>query len=124
MSILGKTTFTVERAAAGSRVNGRWVDGAASTLTLRGSWQPMSSREREQLPEGYRTKHVAKLYTDCDQPLLTCVDLATATRQDVILRDGRRYEVIAVADWSDHAAPTRHRAYTLAEIGADEETRR
>lgn len=122
--ILGASSITVERAAAGSFTNGRWVDGAATTLTLTGSWQPMSGRQREQLPELYRTRHTARLLCAPSQPLLSPVDVAARTRQDVIVRQGRRYEVIDVADWTDHAQGVPHVAYTVAEIGADEGGRR
>lgn len=124
MTILSAASFSVQRVAAGSLVNGRWVDGASSTITIVGSWQPMSGRQREQLPELYRTRQTARLICDTAQPLLSPVDVAAKTRQDVLTRNGRRYEIIAIDDWSSHAAPTAHIAYTLAEIGADEEGRR
>lgn len=122
--ILGATTLTIERVAGGSLVNGRWVDGAATTFPLTGSWQPMSGRQREQLPELYRTRHTARLLCAPDQPQLAPVDVAARARQDVVVRQGRRYEVIGVEDWTDHARGVPHVAYTLAEIGADEEGRR
>lgn len=122
--ILGKTTLSVQRVAAGSFVNGRYVNGASTTFDIEGSWQPLTGRQREQLPELYRTRHTASLRCDAQQTKLSPVDVGAKTRQDVVVREGRRYEIIAVEDWTDHAAPTRHIEYTLAEIGADEEARR
>lgn len=122
--MLGTASFSVQRVAAGSLVNGRWVDGATSTITVVGSWQPLSGRQREQLPELYRTRQTARLICDTAQPLLSPVDVAAKTRQDVIVRGGRRYEIIAIEDWTDHAGPTAHIAYTVALIDADEEARR
>lgn len=124
MTILGAASFSVQRVAAGSFVDGRWVDGASSTFDIVGSWQPMTGRQREQLPELYRTRQTARLICDTAQPLLSPVDVAAKTRQDVVTRSGRRYEIISVDDWSGHAAPTAHVTYTLAEIGADEGGRR
>jgi hypothetical protein len=124
MTILGAASFSVQRVAAGSLVNGRWVDGASSTFDIVGSWQPMSGRQREQLPELYRTRETAKLLCDPAQTRLSPVDVTAKTRQDVIVRGGRRYEIIAIEDWTDHAGPTAHIAYTVALIDADEEVRR
>lgn len=124
MTILDRSALTVQRVAAGSFTNGRFVDGATSSLTVLGSWQPMSGRAREQLPELYRTRETAKLLCDPTQTRLSPVDVAAKTRQDVIVRAGRRYEIIAIEDWTDHAGPTAHIAYTVALIDADEEARR
>lgn len=124
MTMLGEKTYTVERVAAGSFVVGAWTDGAATTTNVRGSWQPVSGRTRQNLPEGIRNQTSAILYCDAFQTALQTSNLAAKTRADVIQRDGRRYEVLTEIDLTDHAAPTRHRAYALGEIGTDEEGRR
>ena len=124
MTMLGQKTYTVERVAAGSFVAGAWTDGAATTTTVLGSWQPVGGRIRQNLPEGIRNQTTAILYCDSFQTTLQTSNLAAKTRADVIQRDGRRYEVLTEIDLTDHAAPTRHRAYALGEIGTDEEGRR
>ena len=122
--MIGVATYTVERVAIGAFALGVWADGASSTLTVRGSWQPVSGRTRQDLPEGIRNQTTARLFCDASQGILQTTNLATRTRADVVQRGGRRYEILAELDWADHAAPTRHRAYALGEIAADEEVRR
>lgn len=123
--ILGARTYTVERVGVGSYslTTGLWADGSVATFDVVGSWQPMSGREREVLPEGYRTRQVAKLFCDATQPVLTPVAVGAKQRADIIMRDGVQYEVVGYADWSDHAGATAHRTYQLAEVGADDEAR-
>lgn len=53
-------------------------------------------------------------------PALKTTDLATGTREDVVAYDGRDFEVIAWLGWADHAAPTAHQKYLLAEIERDD----
>ena len=123
--ILGARTYTIEREAAGTVSSaGIFTPGASSTFTVRASWQPMTGREREQLPEGDRTRASGKLYCDAIQTPLRTAAPQGGPRCDVVQRDGRRYEVISELDWSDHASPTAHRSYVLAEIGLDEGGRR
>jgi len=124
VTILGAKKYTIEREAAGSTgTNGIYTPGATTTFDIVAGWQPMTGREREQLPEGDRTKASAKLYCDTAQPALRTV-APNGPRCDVLQRNGRRYEVLSEIDWSDHAATTAHRAYVLAEIGLDEGGRR
>ena len=63
--MLGQRTYTITRQSGGSTgTDGIWTPGAESTLTIRGSWQPLTGRELEQLPEGYRERARAKLNTN------------------------------------------------------------
>ncbi len=123
--ILGGRTYTVSRVAAGSysATTGAWTDGATSTFSIVGSWQPLNGREVERLPEAYRTRQSAKLLCAAAQPALYPVRPGSAQRPDVVTRDDARYLVVASSDWTDHASPTAHRAYMLAELGPDEEVR-
>jgi len=57
--------YEVERMTSpGQYVEGVWVPGSTSKLTVRGSLQPMSMRDLQMLPEGERVKQTYKLYTD------------------------------------------------------------
>lgn len=117
--ILGARTYTVSRVAAGGfGADGGWSDGATSTFTVVGSWQPLNGREAQALPEGYRDRQTAKLYCDPLQPALYPVRPGSAQRPDVVERDGVSYLVVAAADWTDGPIP--HRAYMLAEVAADQ----
>lgn len=116
-SLLGSITVTVRRQSPLSYVNGEAVRGSESTFTALVSIQPMSGREREDLPEGYRTKRVSKLYTRSD---LHVLDVDTATPGDIVEYDGTDWEILSARDFTDHSRPTAHRKYILSEIGADE----
>ena len=121
MRLLGRQTHTLERTAAGSYVAGVWTVGAPASSTFTGSLQPLSGRELERLPEGLRTRATSQLFTDPDVQLLT-VELSTAKQADVVVTPtGRRFEIVAVEDWTAHSARTAHYRYLLAELGADEE---
>lgn len=119
--LLGATPMTVER-TVGAYVDGIWVRDAGSTetFTILASMQPINGRERLDLPEAYRTRQTSKLYT---QPgtVLRGTQPTLDEPEDVVIYKGRRYEVVSVEDWRDHAASTRHNKYMLAEIGLDGE---
>lgn len=119
MMLLGSTTVTVERPGAQTIVAGEVLDGAITTFTVKASVQPIGGREREDLPEGYRTRGRYKMYQKRGSRLQT-TNLETNQREDIVLYDGRRFEVVAWSAWTDHVAPTRHHKYLLAELGADE----
>lgn len=123
--ILGASTLTVSSVAAGSYslTTGAWTDGATTTFTVSGSWQPLTGREVQALPEAYRTRQTARLFTAPASAELFPSDPATGRRADVVTRAGRQYLVISASDWTDHTGGVPHRAYTLAEVGADQEVR-
>ena len=122
--ILGARTYTVTRVAAGSfGSDGAWTDGATTTLSVIGSWQPTNGREVQALPEAYRTRQTAKLFCDPTQPVLYPVRVDSRQRPDVVTRDGVAYLVVTASDWTDHAGGVPHRAYMLAEVGSDQEVR-
>jgi len=120
-ALLGAKPMVVQR-QNGSWVDGVWVPGAlAETFSIVASFQPTSGREREELPELYRTRQTAKLFTQPWVELRT-TDLENMRNADLVIFDGRTYEVASVYRWDYHAAPTRHRKYLLAEVGLDGET--
>lgn len=123
--MIGTRTHTVSRVAVGSYslTTGAWTDGATSTFDVVGSWQPVTPREQESLPEGYRTRQSAKLLCAASQPELYPVRPGSKQRPDVITRGTARYLVVGTEDWTDHSAPTAHRKYMLALLGDDEEVR-
>lgn len=95
--MLGATTLTVTRRAAGSYVAGVWTPGATSTLTVEGSLQPMTGRELLLLPEGERTRARWKLYTETE---LRTADETTTTEADRVSWNGRSLVVVRVQDYS------------------------
>jgi len=88
-------TITVTRRAAGSYVDGRWVQGAATDHAAAGNIQPLSGTELQQLPEGDRNRGPLKIYTG----------FAFENGDVVTLASGVTFEVQAVSDWTAFGQP-------------------
>ena len=84
---------TIKRVASGSYVNGDWVNGAASSLTIQASVQPMSMEDMKDAPEGRRMSDMVKMYTDSD--LFTVEDSGENQQPDKLTWRGRDYEIIS-----------------------------
>lgn len=115
--LLGKETVTVRRQTAVTYVEGEPVYGAETEFSAVVSIQPISGKERDDLPEGYRTRNNAKLYTRDD---LHVLDVATGIPGDIVEYEGSDWEVLSDKNFMAHKVSTRHRKYMISEIGADE----
>lgn len=119
--MLGVEPITVTREAVpGTWVNGKYVPGETTTLTVMAAIQPLSPREIEMLPEGARTRARWALFCDPDQPPLQCTDLSNDTAADRVSWAGREFVVYQNGDWMAHQTGIPHYAYALLEVGADE----
>lgn len=120
--LLGSSPMLVERYTA-QYVNGEMQRTLVERFQIIASRQDVSGRERQALPELYRTRRVQWLAVQPRVRLYnTRVETASTAPQpsDVVIDEmGRRHEVITAQDWRRHNAPTRHGAYFLAEIGED-----
>jgi len=94
--------------AAGSHVDGTWVDGASTVATIRASVQPANARDLMHLPEGDRTKGAIKLYTDGD---LSEGNEALALVPDQITWNGEQWEVQKV--WRHQMGLGHHKGMAL-----------
>jgi hypothetical protein len=112
MALLGARSYTVTR-TAGAYVNGIWTDLAVETIRVRGSLQPMSGRDLDQLPEGERTAGQWKLYTETE------LRTSATGPADTLQARGRALKVMAEIPWPDHTQGVPHRKYRLAEPGED-----
>lgn len=83
----------ITRVAVGSYVNGVWVDGGATTLTIQASVQPMTMEDMKTAPEGRRLSDMVKMYTDAD--LFTTEDSGENQQPDKLTWRGRQYEIIS-----------------------------
>lgn len=61
---------TITRTTAGSYVNGVFVDGVTSSITIQASVQPMTGEDMKTLPEGKRLSDFVKVYTSSDLQVL------------------------------------------------------
>ncbi len=93
--ILGASSYTLRRFAAGTVVGGRYTDGAVTTSTVQASVQPTTGRDVAHLEEGQRQAVELKAYT---QTLLRPTDQAATPKvqADELVIDGEAYEVVEV----------------------------
>lgn len=88
---------TVERYTTGSYVNGLWSGETTTTVTVQGSVQPITGRDVD-VQEGGR-KDVGQVWLITDAALSVSVE-GSAARGDVLIWQGRRYEIVRREDWS------------------------
>lgn len=88
-----RTSQKVLSELPGDYVNGYWVAGARSIMTITASIQPVAlGQDMESLPEGRRMSDFVKVYSDVK---LKVTD--EHTQPDLIVFDGFAYEVVSVA---------------------------
>lgn len=88
---------TVRRYGQGSRVKGRWVEGAMEQFTITASVQPAPAEIQEVLPEGYRQRETYILYTDT---LLKVVEV-DKTNPDTVVINNNLFTAVKVAHWNN-----------------------
>jgi hypothetical protein len=91
MATLFGRTVTVRR-RTGSYVKGVWTEGATSSFTIRGTAQPMSSREIESLNVGRKDTGKIKIYSDTQ---LVVSEEGATNAGDFIAFGGKEWEIIA-----------------------------
>jgi len=94
MSLLQNETITITRKAPGSYVDGFFVAGSSSDISILASVQPLTGNEFLQLGEGDRYKEAWKVFSTSE-----------IRANDVITRSGKTYEVRRVSDYSSHGLP-------------------
>ena len=83
--------FSVKRTVAGSYVNGVYVEGAETTITIQASVQPVSGQDLVAIPEGRRASDMVKIYTDSD--LFGQGDAGSGQSPDRLTYRGADYEI-------------------------------
>lgn len=118
--MLGEQWLEGRRYATGEYVDGDWVEGAFSDLRFKGSIQPLTPRQAQQLPEAWRTSARWKLYT---RTKLNPVSVDDQTSGDRVFWDGK--ELLVVAESNQSTTPKgrrlRHYRYALVEPEMPEE---
>lgn len=83
--------FTVKRTVAGAYINGVYVEGPESTITIQASVQPVSGQDLVAIPEGRRASDMVKIYTDSD--LFGQGDAGSGQSPDRLTYRGKDYEI-------------------------------
>ena len=99
-------TYPVTRRAMGSYVDGRYVPGTASVLSIKALIQPAGHLEVMRLPEGERDRKTIAIYTRT--PLVHAV--ANGPPSDRIAWRGDIFEISSIDEWNEYAGFT----YALA----------
>lgn len=94
-------SVTIQSSAAGSYVDGVWVQPARTSFGITASVQPMTPKEVLLLPEGDRQKETMKLYSTYRFKVQKD---GSMEQSDQVVIDGRTYMVIAVTDFAVHSS--------------------
>jgi hypothetical protein len=114
MSSLFRRTLYGQRLANGSRVNGRWVEGAATSISFEASVQPVSEHDVVFLEIARRESKSYTLYTDFKLLALT----AGVANPDRVNIDNEIYEVVVEAPWRNNVIS--HYKYIVSKMDAIE----
>lgn len=88
--------INVEQYTTGAYVDGFWVPGASETIEITASVQPLTAEELLRLDDNQRTRESVKIYT---MTKLKTTDQDSKINADVLIIDGKRYEVTNVTNW-------------------------
>ncbi len=94
MSLLTLESITLTRKAAGTYINGHYVDGAGTSSTIEANVQPLTGKEILQLAEADRNRESLKAFSTSEIRV-----------NDIITRSSKTYEVQKVADFSVQSIP-------------------
>lgn len=114
MSSFGKL-HTVIRRSSGSHVDGYWVEGTETNITIKASVQPLKVSEIEALPEGKRSGSAVKIYSDVKLiPAKQATEETQPVSADIILYAGSKWEIVACAAFQSGIIP-HYKAYAVEE---------
>lgn len=82
---------TIKRSAPGTYVNGVFVNGATTEISIQASIQPVTGEDMKTLPEGRRLSDYVKVYTDT-----LIQNVADGQQPDRILWRGHEYEALSM----------------------------
>lgn len=109
IGLVGGLHTVTRRGSASYNATGDYVEGATTTLDVVGSIQPLSGREIEKLPEGFRAKASAVLFTaDVLQ------SAASGNAGDRLPFGGDTFEVLGTINWGSPVGG--HYAYALERV--------
>lgn len=91
-----KIPLTIFRRAAGSYVNGDWMEGSTTEVVVQANIQPLKGYEILQLPESERTRVWWKVYSA--DVLRTAKEGSHAA--DEFIWKGDRYKIMKIDDWT------------------------
>jgi hypothetical protein len=97
-------TITMFWRTGDSYVDGRFVPGVESSQEIVASVQRLQMRERQLLPEGFRSSETLKIYTEVASIQLIQNDVAAIIDSAEFEYKGKRYASLASERW-DYLVP-------------------
>jgi hypothetical protein len=88
----------------GTRVKGTWVEGTQADTNFKGTAQPASGRVLELLPEGKRNTETISVFAPITLDFITA-DPELQRSGDIIIWEGRQYEVQTARKWAGGILP-------------------
>jgi hypothetical protein len=104
MSLFRSVSLIKISHAPGKWVLGDWVEGEPIPTLFKGSWQPASGKTLDVLPEGKRSREAYKVFAPIELDFIAA-DEKSKTSGDIIIWEGKEYEVSAVAKWNNGYVP-------------------
>lgn len=95
--LTNKISITIIRRVAGSYVNGDWVDGTTSNVSISANVQPVKPHELLMFPESERSKSWLRIFSD--SLVRTQKEGAGGHDADEFTWKGERFKVMKVNDW-------------------------
>jgi hypothetical protein len=89
---------TFKRFPAGSYTTGRWNTQTPADVIIKAHIQPLTGKEKEEVPEGRREKAAIRIYAES---LLKGVDDVNKTQPDQVVYENINYEIYQVKNWLD-----------------------
>jgi hypothetical protein len=104
MSLIRSVSLIRRRKTGGDYVRGQWVSGKPGDEAFKGTWQPASGKMLELLPEGKRSREVFKCFAPFAMDF-TSADARGDAEADLIVWQGKEYEVTTAAQWDNGLIP-------------------
>lgn len=92
-----KVPLTIFRKTAGSRINGKWVDGVEQEVIIQANVQPLKPYEISLMPEADRTRNWIRVYTA--NYIQTLKEGEGGHAADEFTWNGERYKMMKVDIW-------------------------
>ena len=99
MSIFRSMDLVQIKHEPGSRVKGSWVEGREIPIPFKGTAQPAPGKAMERLPDGKRSSEGILVFAPIKLDFTTA-DPVKKLSSDIIVWEGRRYEVQIAGKWN------------------------
>ena len=108
MSLFKTVTMSI-KGVIGSYVNGKWRRTETTGTTFKGTFQPLSGKDADFLPEGRRAGASFRVYSDLNFDTVT-----TTENPDLIVVNNVKYEIVAKLTWQNTLI--NHYKYIVQEV--------